>query len=212
MAKNPLSELWFHKESRTFYQVPTDLTFLPGDYPVQRFDGVEKKILEKSIAQYRVDEENVETLLKAHYETTKKAAAKAIGALTQFSALTNKAAHEDFEKMFSAEDPDSIIGKSQRWAKDFMANMQNEDATEEDQKESFKSAFGQVPEILDLFNEESLKKASENPDAWAKEINEKMFGKEDAERKEKDTKRRQNDINEQIRKNVEDAMKNPKKD
>ena len=41
---------------------------------------------------------------------------------------------------------------------------------------------------------------------------EKMFGKEDAERKEKDTKRRQNDINEQIRRNVEEAMKNQKKE
>ena len=212
MSTNPLSELWFHQESKTFYQVPSDLKFLPGEYSLQRFDGVEKKILEKSIDQYKAENESVEKILKAHYEITKKAAAKAISALTQFSALTNKATTEDFENMFGAENPDSIIGQSQKWIKDFMADMQNENASKEDQKESFKSAFGQVPEILDLFNEESLKKASENPDAWANEINEKMFGKEDAERKEKDTKRRQNDINNQIRQNIEDAMKNPKKD
>jgi hypothetical protein len=212
MATNPLPELWFHQESKTFYKVPTDLKFMPGEYTIHRFDGVEKAILENSLDQYKAETENVEEILKSYYEITKKATAKAIGALTQFSAMTSKAAHEDFEKMFSNENPESIIGKSQQWAKDFMANIQNKDASEEDQKESFKSAFGQVPEILDLFNEESLKKASEDPDAWAKEINEKMFGKGDAERKEKDTKRRQNDINEQIRRNVEEAMKNQKKD
>ncbi len=206
MPNAPTSEIWFHEESKTFYKIPGTIVFLKGDYPVKRFDGVAKTVQAAPIKSYEISAEEAEVLLKTHYETAKKVLSKAMSAMTQFSLLTNKAAHEDFSSMFENTSDDSILGKSQAWVKDFMATMQNENATEEEQKESFKSAFNQVPEILDFFNEASIKKAAENPEEWAAEMQEKMFGKATSQRKEKEKAQRQSEINDQIRANIEKAM------
>lgn len=207
MSKSPISEIWFHETSKTFFSIPSEVQFLPGDFELQRFDGVHKKVQAEALESYKIPAENAEERLTEHYEVAKKSLSKAMSAMTQFSILTNKAGHSDFNNLFDGEPSEGILGKSQQWMKEFMQTMQDENASKEEQQESFKSAFGQVPEMLNFFDEASLKKAAENPEAWAQEMQEKMFGKADAKRKEQKKEQRQNDINEQIRQNIEDAMK-----
>ena len=133
----------------------------------------EKEVQKETLSNYALEAPEVKVIIKDHYEKTKKAAAKAITAMTLFSVMTEKPAHEDFKNMFDS-DPESVLGKSQEWVKNFMKTVQDENATKEDKKESFTSAFGQIPEILDFFNEEALKKAADNPDKWAEEMQEKV--------------------------------------
>lgn len=207
MSTSPLLEIWFHESSKTFFSIPTEVQFLPGEFVLQRFDGVHKNVQVEALEAYKISINNAEETLKAYYDEAKKKLSNAMNAMTQFSMLTNKAGHSDFENLFNDQSSESILGKSQQWMKDFMHTMQDENASKEDQQESFKAAFGQVPEILNFFDEASLKKAAENPEQWAQEMQEKMFGKANAKRKEQKREQRQNDINDQIRKNIDEAMK-----
>jgi hypothetical protein len=205
MSDSAINNIWYHEPTKTFYEVPKSVKFQTGNYLIQRFDGVLKNVDETPLNNYLIENDKVEVMLNSEYETAKKVITKATNALTQFSILTNRSAHNDIDGIPTE---DSILGQSQTWMNELMSTVQNEDATDDDRKEAFKKSFANIPDISDLFNEASLEKAAKDPDAWAKEMQERVMGKElEAERNER-KKKRKSEIDEQIRKNIEEAMKN----
>lgn len=205
MSDSALNTIWYHEPTKAFYQIPKTIKFLPGSYLIQRFDGVLKNVDQTPLERYLFESDKVEEILNTEFEAAKKVISKVTNALTQFSILTNRSAHSDMDGMPTGE---SILGKGQTWMNDLISTVQNEDATDDDRKEAFKKSFSSIPDISDLFNEASLEKAAKDPDAWAKEMQERVMGKElEAERSDR-KKKRKSEIDEQIRKNIEEAMKN----
>jgi len=209
MKDNPILTIWFQRESKQFYQIPRDVLFTTGEIQIERFDGVQKNIALSSLTTYQIDIEHAETLLKDHYTTQLEASKKATLALTEFSVITGKT-KDGLDQLLETE-KSPLLNDTQAWLSDFMKTVNNKDTSEEQQKRQFQDTMGKIPELLSFFGEEELKKAAENPEEWANSMQEKVFGENNRAKKEIDKEKLQQEINEQIRANIEKAMKQNKK-
>jgi len=207
MSANPIKTIWYNESSSSFYRIAEEVKFLEGNYLLQRFDGVLKKVDERSLANYKIEAGQVEKLLSEEFEQAKKTISRVTNALSQFALLTGKS--EDVLSDHTDSDA-SFFGVDQSWMSDLIATVQNESATEEQRQEAFKQSFENIPDISSFFNKESLEKATKNPEAWAKEMEEKILGNEIKAKKEAQKKRRKSEIDAQIRANIEEAMKKGK--
>jgi hypothetical protein len=133
---------------------------------------------------------------------------KKLKALARFAELTGKSDDNDFKDFFKGDDVMPEFEAGQEFVQDFFKSIHDDKATDSERQETFRETFKKVPEIMSFFDEDALNKAADDPDAWADEIYHKMFGEVDAKRKEQNKSKLQNEINEEIRKNIEDAMKN----
>jgi hypothetical protein len=61
----------------------------------------------------------------------------------------------------------------------------SEDLPESEQKALFKQVFGQLPQMLEQFSEAGLEQAAQDPDAWADDLYQQVFGEMDAKKQER---------------------------
>ena len=89
--------------------------------------------------------------------------------------------------------------------------MNQTTSSEVEQQKLFQETFRKVPEIAAFFDEKTLEKAAKDPEAWANEMYQTMFGKEELQRQKKKTDTLKNTIAEQLRRNIEEAEKKNRK-
>ena len=203
MSHPDSNTIWFHESTKTFYIIPKEVKFLKGEYSLQRFDGVSKKVDQNALSGYSANVEQVEALINQEFNSAKKTMNKATNALTQFSMLTNTPLSSENE----IPNTEGMFGNQMHLMNDFMASVQDENATEAEKEEAFKKSFENLQGLSELFNDESLNKAAKDPDAWVKEMEERIMGKELEAKQEARKKQRKSEIDAQIRKNIEDAIR-----
>lgn len=206
---NDTLKIWFHRETVTFYAIPKDERFEKGDYLLERFDGVQKQVRQQQIDGFSISAEEAKTQLRAAYDKAMELANKQFSALTQFMDLTGADVQEALGGM--AGEAAGFPGG------DLIQNLfaqVNTGGTEAEQQQAFKDAFGKIPEVMSFFDREQLEKAAEDPEEWARAMQEKLYGKENAKAAGKRSEALKQQIADQLRRNVEEAenkQKNAKK-
>jgi hypothetical protein len=200
-------QIWYHiAEAMTvFYSIPENVFFLPGEYRLERFDGVVKTVQPEELVNYRVEENEAEQQLKLAYEEALNVVKKKLNYMARFAEITGKTAR--FDKLVSdAADPGGVANV-QEFVQDFFSKMHTTASSDVEQQNLFKETFRKVPEIAAFFDEKTLEKAAKDPEAWANEMYRTMFGEEEIERKKKKRETLKTTISEQLRKNLEEAKK-----
>lgn len=209
---SPQKHVWFHRETMTYYLIASDVLFIEGDYELERFDGITKSVSDSGLEEHTISQEEAEKALREEYDAAMRIARTKMKALARFADLSGKGANNEWKDFFKGDDVAPEFEAGQEFVQDFFKSIHDDKATDKERQETFRETFKKVPEIMSFFDEEALNKAAEDPDAWADEIYEKMFGEVDKKRKEATKKQRQSDINMEIQKNIEEAMKKKQSD
>lgn len=207
--KTEHTHIWFHRETSTFYQIPETVFFLPGNYLLERFDGVKKEVQPEELRNYEVAQTRAEQHLKEAYEEAMKVAKTNLKYLAHFAELTGRT--KQFDTMIGDSVIPNGVSNVQEFVQDFFSKMNQPSSSEAEQQQLFQETFRKVPEIAAFFDEKALEKAAQNPEKWAKEMYDKMFGEELSERQKQKTDALKNTIAEQLRRNVEEAERQQKK-
>lgn len=198
-------QIWYHSEldEVTFYSIPENVFFLPGEYEMERFDGVVKKVQSAELINYQIESEEAGRQLKESYEAAMQVAKKKLGQLARFAELTGKS--EQLNKIIDNGAIPSGAQDVQEFVQDFFSKMNQTTSSEVEQQKLFKETFQKVPEIAAFFDEKTLEKAANDPETWANEMYQTMFGEEEVLRQKKKTEKLKNTIAEQLRRNIEEA-------
>lgn len=206
MTNKPLSTIWFHKESNTFYQVSQEFKFLEGEHTIKRFDGVTKNAAEEALKEFILSEEETEKIIQDWYDLSRKTMAKAFSALTQFALMKKRPTADDSD----GKSEKSKTGPNHDWFSELKDRFKNEENVDEKDLEELGDSLSQLQNISNLFNGDSLKKGAGNPEEWVAQM-EEALAKSSAEKKKKRKKKKKKNkkAKEQmellIRKQIQDA-------
>lgn len=205
-----IKHIWFSKTSDniTFYGIPENVLFLPGDYRLERMDGVVRMIRPEELEQYGIGQADAEKELKNTYEEAMKVAKEQLGHLARFAEITGKT--DRFDKLVDSMEIPKGAEDIQTFVQQFFGKMQ-QPSSETEQEQLFKETFGKVPEIAAFFDERSLENAARDPEAWANEMYKTLFGEEESKRQKEKQEHLKETISEQLRKNIEEAEKKYRK-
>lgn len=200
-------QLWFHKDvaSTVFYSIPVNVFFLPGDYQLERFDGVVKTVQSVELKAYEVTQSEAEQQLKSAYEEALNVAKKRLNEMALFAEVTGKTAH--FDQLVNDASIPAGAANIQEFVQHFFSKMNTTTVSEAEQQKLFKETFRKVPEIAAFFDDKALEIAAKDPEAWANEMYKTMFSEEDAKRQVEKREQLKETIAQQLKKNLEEAEK-----
>lgn len=200
-------QIWYHTDttSTVFYSIPDNVFFLPGEYRLERFDGVVKTVQSDELKNYQVAQDQAEKQLKLAYEEALNVAKKRLKELARFAEITGKTTH--FDQIVNDTSAPADTANIQEFVQHFFSNMHTTATSEAEQQELFKETFKKVPEIAAFFDEKALEKAAKDPEAWANEMYKTMFSEEEAKRQTEKREQLKETIAQQLKKNIEEAEK-----
>lgn len=215
--KTPLQQtVWIRKgEKQDYYLVPSDSQFTSGTETVVSLEEEEQKVVLQELEPFRVPEEEVLQFLDNTYRSQLEATKQALIRLNRFAALSGKMDEDFIRKMAQTEfdrlNPDEqqpfTMGKEM--ITELLASVQQPGVTPEEQLASFQKTFTKVPDILKYFDENNLALAAKNPEAWANEMHEKLFGEQEDAAKQAKTDRLKKEVQESIARGLKSAGMTP---
>lgn len=204
-------EIWFNSEDKNFFLIPVDIQVSKGEYRIEQFDKNEKFLAKKELIPFLAIEKNILEKLKTDYKQAIEKTKESLVYLNQFAFMTGQITEEsikniiktEFDSLKENEQEPFVMGKE--LVQELIKNVKKTDLNEEESKEAFKSTFQKVPEILSYFEENKLSEAANDPEAWANEMYQKMYGNIDQKRKSMEKNNLKNEIKESIAKGLRDA-------
>jgi hypothetical protein len=211
MKKNIL----FDAAGKRFFLVPEDVQLTMGELSVATMDDTIRLVSEAEILPYETVEEVAMAYLRTDYDRLLEETKHALQRINRFAVLTGRMsadfvqqmAQQEFGKLSPDEQQPFTIGKET--IQDLLSSIQQPGATPEEQMESFRKTFAKVPDILKYFDENNLALAAKNPEAWAKMLNDKMFGDQDAAKKKANSERLKREVQESIARGLRSAGMEP---
>lgn len=218
--KQPTFDLWFNLKLDKFYLLPKQhIAPIGGDKLTNMAEQI-KYVTFQHIEQYACTQQEAQAHLRQQWDDALNKAKDAWQQLFEFSKMTGTAQDEAALK-------DSLLqgfkaaGSNIEQAFDISKNIveQIQDAVRKgnpngdtEQQEVFKKLFGNIPQVLRYFEEDTLKAAAKNPEVWAKELYQKMFGEQEQKKAAQLKERLKNEIRDSIAENLRKAGIKPSVD
>ena len=211
MEKN----LFYDTANKRFFLVPEEVQLALGEFSVTTMDDTIRLVSEAEILPYETVEAVAMAHLRTDYDRLLEETKHALQRINRFAVLTGRMntefiqnmAQQEFAKLSPEEQHPFTIGKET--IEEVLASIQQPGATPEQQMESFRKSFAKVPDILKYFDENNLALAAKDPEAWAKMLNEKMFGEQDAAKKKANSERLKREVEESIARGLRSAGMEP---
>jgi hypothetical protein len=205
----------YDSAGKRFFLVPADMELTTGELSVATMDDAVRSVSETEILPYETVEDVAMAYLRTDYDRLLEDTKQALQRINRFAVLTGRMstdfiqqmAQQEFAKLTPEEQQPFTIGKET--IEEVLASIQQPGATPEQQMESFRKSFAKVPDILKYFDENNLALAAKDPEAWAKMLNEKMFGEQDAANKKANSERLKRDVQESIARGLRSAGMEP---
>jgi hypothetical protein len=205
----------YDSAGKRFFLMPADMELTPGELPVATMDDAVRFVSEAEILPYETVEEVAMAYLRTDYDGLLEDTRQALQRINRFAVLTGRMstdfiqqmAQQEFAKLTPEEQQPFTIGRET--IEEVLASIQQPGATPEQQMESFRKSFAKVPDILKYFDENNLALAAKDPEAWAKMLNEKMFGEQDTAKKKANSERLKREVQESIARGLRSAGMEP---
>jgi hypothetical protein len=203
--------LWKSKEAARYFLLPENIETVPGEFSLEDLDGNVISVDLATVIKYETLEAVAEAHLRTAYRSALDETKTSLLRIQKFSQLTGKSNPAQLEQMVRAafkelsteEQKPFSMGKEM--VEDILSSINRKDANPEEQQEEFKQIFSKVPDLMKYFEGAELEKAMKDPEAWAKAMNEQLFGEQLEAKRKANNERLKKDIQESIARNMRNA-------
>ncbi|MEM9214093.1 MAG: hypothetical protein AAGD25_07065 [Cyanobacteria bacterium P01_F01_bin.150] len=193
---------------------------MPGLEPIHDFQNKRKLVSFEEISSYECSQEeaqaHLQTLWKGSLESTKQAwlnlytFSQKTGQEINIAELSN---HFKEGLQMAGPQVQEIFDMSQAFVESITTAVDSqENLSEVDQKDLFKRVFSQLPQLLDQFSEANLEAAAQDPDAWADNLYQRVFGEFDKKKHEQRNQRLADEVRESIAEGLRSVGMTPSSD
>jgi hypothetical protein len=202
-------QLYINRAELRFFLIPESTTNQEGSYTIHSLKEEPSLVLLDTIIQFEVSEEDAIMFLKQEYKKAIETTKDSLQNLNRFSVLTGNKTMTGIKDFLTNEAnsfPDNekeIFHQAKDLIQDIVHQSQQPELSEKESQKMFQNTFKKVPEILSYFEENKLKEAAKDPDAWANEMKERLFG--DIEKKKKEESQKK--LREEVRANIAARLK-----
>ena len=206
MNKGISFHLWLTQDFKQFFLIPNHTILMSGLDPIYDLQENQKLVSLEAISSYECSQEDAQAHLQALWKTSLESTKQAWIDLYTFSQKTGKEINiaelsEQFKQGLQISSPQTqeIFNTSQALVESITAAANNqENISEAEQKALFKRVFSQLPQLLDQFSKANLEAAARDPDVWADNLYQQVFGELDKKKHEQRNQRIADEVRESI--------------
>lgn len=203
--------LWKSKDFARYFLLPANVKLSLGDFSLIDMDGNEASSDEKDILVFEILEAVAEAHLRTSYRASLDETKKSLLRIQKLAELTGKSNPKQLAQMlrsaFKELDTDEQVPftMGKKMVEDILESINRKEASPNEQQEDFKKIFSRVPELMKYFEGAELEKGMKAPEAWAKTMNEQLFGEQIEPQKRANNNRLRREIQDSIAENMRKA-------
>lgn len=205
--------IWFLPGTQTYYHIPASADLGRGSTAIASLKDEQRTVDAERLAAYTITKEQALAALRDEYALQLEHTKEALIALNLFAAHSGQNDEEFIRQQttgeFNFQGGDQPFAAGKEIVEDLLGSMRNPGATTKEQEDAFMRTFGKVPQLMHYFDKENLALAAKNPEKWAKEMHDKLFGEQEAAKKKARSAKLKQEVRESIARGLRQAGMEP---
>jgi hypothetical protein len=210
MTQDVIAHLWFTQDFKQLFLIPERFILAPGLEVIHDLQEQKKLVSLAALTHYECSLDAAQEHLLQVWRNALKESQQAGLNLAKFAQAQDQ--NLDLTQLRNqlvdslqmvtpglAPELNDIVTLSQTWVESVVsAAHTSESESDESKQRLFKQVFSQLPQLLEQFSEANLEQASQDPEAWAKQLYQQVFADIEREKHAQHQKKLANDIQQSI--------------